>query len=446
MEQKEKLNTLVLYTCATCNLNCRYCNIDKNPALKMIDNILAESYETDYYFEKTKKYFPDRTQLEKIEIWGGEPIYHVERIDKLLSQIIEYYPYFDSFFSSTNFSYPQWVDKVLGLFKVFGKYPYRKFHITLQLSCDGPEYINDASRGKGVTARCIENFDKLLSVIGNNMSPNIQLHLAIKQTLDVDSVKLLQTKESIIEYYKFFEDNFIDKVEKLNYTNVYMPRTVPNMAVPSPATIKNGEEFANLARLCREIEKEKVLKYYELITPMTPIVCQTALTYCYSKNNCGIGSTMIGFLPNDIICKCHAGFVDFVSEYKKYYNEGNEKIISLSDFLKEQPLSHCVTEEEYKQFEYKMSLLNQDGTYSRLVALTNEILALAMSGQIDKKFLNYHNALKAAIHVQSTTPFCIRDNYDVTGSIELYPLGNVRQVLVGGENFTWLEEENQLDE
>ena len=105
--EEDKLHTLVLYTCATCNLNCRYCNIDKNPALKTIDDELGESYKTDYYFEKVKKYFPDRTQLEKIEIWGGEPIYHVERLNNLLPQIIEYYPYFNCFFSSTNFSYPE---------------------------------------------------------------------------------------------------------------------------------------------------------------------------------------------------------------------------------------------------------------------------------------------------------------------------------------------------
>jgi len=30
----EKRNTAVLYTCGICNLNCRYCTIDKNPILK----------------------------------------------------------------------------------------------------------------------------------------------------------------------------------------------------------------------------------------------------------------------------------------------------------------------------------------------------------------------------------------------------------------------------
>lgn len=48
----------VLYTCGTCNLNCRYCNIDKSPILIDIDKQLEESFKGDYYFNQFKKYFP----------------------------------------------------------------------------------------------------------------------------------------------------------------------------------------------------------------------------------------------------------------------------------------------------------------------------------------------------------------------------------------------------
>ena len=39
--------SLVLYTTAVCNLNCRYCFIDKNPALKQIDDYLDKSFLAD---------------------------------------------------------------------------------------------------------------------------------------------------------------------------------------------------------------------------------------------------------------------------------------------------------------------------------------------------------------------------------------------------------------
>jgi len=52
--------TAVLYTCGTCNLNCRYCTIDKNPILTDIDKELEESFKDDYYFDRIKAYFPRR--------------------------------------------------------------------------------------------------------------------------------------------------------------------------------------------------------------------------------------------------------------------------------------------------------------------------------------------------------------------------------------------------
>ena len=106
----EERTTAVLYTCGVCNLNCRYCTIDKNPVLKDIDKELEESFKGDYYFNRIKEYFPRRDQLKRVETWGGEPFLKMDRIYPLVHQLINYYPYFDSMFSSTNFSYPEWID------------------------------------------------------------------------------------------------------------------------------------------------------------------------------------------------------------------------------------------------------------------------------------------------------------------------------------------------
>jgi len=124
-------NTAVLYTCGVCNLNCRYCNIDKNPVLAEIDKQLAASFEGDYYFNRIRQYFPEKTMLRNIETWGGEPFLHMERIYPLLRKLIEFYPYFDNMYSSTNFSYPTWLDQFFGLMDIFGEYPTRYFQYTL---------------------------------------------------------------------------------------------------------------------------------------------------------------------------------------------------------------------------------------------------------------------------------------------------------------------------
>ena len=45
-----------------------------------------------------------------INITGGEPFLHMDRIYDLLDNLIQYYPYFSEMYSSTNFSYPTWTD------------------------------------------------------------------------------------------------------------------------------------------------------------------------------------------------------------------------------------------------------------------------------------------------------------------------------------------------
>ena len=386
-------NTAVFYTCGVCNLQCRYCGIDKNPVLKAVDEALGRSFEGDYYFEQVKKYFPHRDTLKRIETWGGEPFLKMDRIYPLLHQVINHYPYFEEMMSSTNFSYDAWIDQFFGLMEQFGQHPYRDFTYFLQLSCDGPGYINDAGRGFGVTAKCLKIFNQLLEELPKRLPENVTLIMYLKGTLDNESIRQLCDKQKLIEYYQWIEEEFLDKANKLNMPNVQMGPTVPNTAVPSPVTKEEGKVFAELCRICREIESENhqnnYFKYYNEITPMTTTVCQEMLTYKYSHHNCGTGSSMLGFLPDGMISTCHAGFSHFIDEYKKAAassNRVNTSTITFDDFVAEQPIKFCVDEKGFEEFERHMSLFNTEGTTARVGMLTNIIMSLALAGQIDEAF------------------------------------------------------------
>ena len=62
----------------------------------------------------------------------------------------------------------------------FTKYPYRTFKLAIQLSVDGPPYINDANRGNGTSEKCLNNFKKLLSIIKTDLPDNVLISFAIK--------------------------------------------------------------------------------------------------------------------------------------------------------------------------------------------------------------------------------------------------------------------------
>ena len=429
--------TAVLFTCGVCNLNCRYCQIDKNPLLKTIDDALEQSFKDDYYFERIKKYFPNRGQLKSIETWGGEPFLRMDRIYPTLRKIIEYYPYFNNMFSSTNFSYNTWLQQFYGLMNIFGEYPERDFNYCLQLSCDGPEYINDAGRGQGVTKKCIENFNKLIETLPTTLPSNINLTIQFKPTLDIASFKLLDTKEKIIEYYQFFENNFLLSIDKLNLININYQLPIPNMAVPAPATSEDGKQFTQLIKNCLEIEKNasQYFQLYREITPFKHSCCNNQIMTAYACNGtCGTGFTNIGFLPNNMITTCNEGFTQLVENYKAYAAQSikDNKTVTFDNFLAEQSRNKlCMTEEEYIKYEEQMSYYNCDNTCARLNNIVVEIVSLALANQIDKKYLDQKLALQAAIEFSICNTYCIKDNYNSTGSLTLVPIGMIRLLLNG---------------
>lgn len=439
----------ILFPCATCNLKCRYCNIDKNPVLKQIDDKLAESFKGDYYFNRIKEYFPLPYQLKQVSTWGGEPFLHMERVYETIHKLINYYPYFSSMYSSTNFSYPNWTDKFFGLMEQFEKYPYRKFSYQLQLSCDGPEYINDAGRGEGVTKKCLANFDKLVKELPTRLPSNVTLHITIKSTLDVSSVKELNSKEKIIEYYRFFEDNFIKKIRDLGYDNVFIYDSIPNTAVPAPITKEEGENFAVFCKYSREIQNEisnhfdyysNIIPYYR---PNDGFDLNDVDTYVVCDNTCGSGSLAVGFLPDNLISVCNEGFTQIFDEYKKIaalsHENSEESTITYDDAFGERGRNLCMTDEEYKIYESHMANYCTLNARATTAVIANLIVTTALAGQIEERYKDIHWAVKAARFIRILA-YCVKDNYNVTGSVTLVPIGLIRLLLNGAIQYLWGEE------
>lgn len=431
-----KRETLIIYTAAVCNLKCTYCYIDKNPALKKIDDILDESFKGSYYFDFTKQMFPDPYQLREIQTWGGEPFIGMHRAYGLIESLINYYPNFNSFFSSTNFTVPNWIEEFEGLINVFKKYPNRKFNVAIQLSIDGPEYINDKNRGKGVTSKFVKTFDKLMDWIPNGLPDNVQLQLQPKPTFNMDCIKELLNKQKIIEYYQFMEQ-FLDKVSALNKSNVVMYANIPNTAAPCPHTKEDGVTFAKLCKLTREVEREnidnKYFKYYKSITMYANgYACNESPTLKCTGFTCGTGFTHVGLLPYNKISTCHNGFVDLISDYKKLAQSStDDHDIDFRLFVENTKSRFCLSLEDYRKFEMQMQKFNVPDTTARLANMVTLIMTLAYGKQIDIKYADPDEALRAARFIRNHTSFCVRDNQALTGCLTIQPSGIYKLLLNG---------------
>lgn len=439
----------VLYVTATCNLKCNYCYIDKSPILHEIDTKLEKSFEGDYYFNFMKKMFKQE-DLKKMEFWGGEPSYGLKRAIPTVCKAIEYYPNLDEFMFSTNVTTDTWIKDVVNFCLLFKKYPNKNFKLNIQLSLDGPEYINDLNRGEKSTEKLFNNLTNFFKILGELLEeiPNLKINGHFKPTLDSQSIKLLQTEESIIDYYRYFEMYLNLSNEYVKHPNWHLYLAVPNTATPAPYTKEDGQNFANLCRICYEIslrnKKDKIFKYFTSIIPhaiqLKPY-CPN-VSFRDGAKACGTGCVILGLLPNDLISICHNGFVELLGEYKEQSKKNavnnKERTIDFEMFIGTSKQQLIYSIEDYYIHRDKMRCYYENKSDFSLIELTSLITTYAKNGLIDEKYKNEQEALKASHFIFSMTASCMRDNLGVTGTLYLTQTGIIKLLLNGAKDYVEL--------
>lgn len=440
-----KLEAINLYTAAVCNLNCVYCYIDKSPALQKIDAILEKSFASDYYFDYSKELF-EPEDLKMIHFWGGEPSMGLHRMYNLLPKFIEYYPNLYGFMMSTNFTIPNWFEEFYGFLKVLGNYPYREFEFALQLSIDGPEYINDMNRGKGTTKLFLEHYNEFIQTINLNVPNNVRIKAHFKPTYSAETIAMLQDKQKIIDYFTFFDNLITQFNSTINNEKVVIVTSIPNTAVPAAHTQQDGINFANYCRLTREIEKEHRFKNYNIITTYAPrhhySPCKDTSHFDVGCYHCGAGIRNIGLLPDRHLSLCHSGFASLLEEYKinsmKNHMDldDNESVVLKALYTNNSKVMDiCIPFEDYPKIKKILEAFYAKGQTFQMVNTVSLIQSLALAGQIEKRFCSKEEAHKAAHFILSNTATCMRDNANVTGSISMTPIGFPKLLLNGAYEY-----------
>lgn len=433
----------ILYTSAVCNLNCVYCSIDKNPALKVIDKILEDSFNGSYYFDYMREIFPDPKQLTRIETWGGEPSLGWHRIHHVLRDVIGYYPNFSEFFSSTNMVQPNFQSELADLLSVFAEYPDRKFKFVLQLSLDGPTAINDFNRGIGTTAKFTDAFRIMCGKLADIVPKNVVLETYFKATLDADCIRQLQTEQAIIDYYSFFE-GYYGVFDELNHSpNAHIFPTVPNTATPAQHTIEDGHLFANMCKLCRDLEhKGGVFKYFKEIMPYNANPSLPLEQISCSGFTCGTCKSVIGLLPNHMISGCHAAFVDLIDDYKKHITADSYrgKVLDEGMFTRDPMNFFCFEKERLGLRERQMECYYAPNTTARLVGTKALIQSLAFAGQIESRFTDDALALQAADVLYRNASNCMKDNLGANATVTLPSVSLIKLLLNGAYDYITTKE------
>lgn len=383
--------------------------------------------------DKLKEFFYI-DELNDINFWGAEPTYGFYDILPSVYNIVFAYPKINKYTFSTNFTLPDVVDRIKHLFNNLpGDENKRVF---LQISVDGPDYINDKNRGIGTTEKIISNFDTLLDSL-DYIDATVQI--MFKPTLSLENIRFLNENNLIYDYYNWFEQTFINKMKNIGYTNYNSVSA--SLACPGLYSSDDGKEYAKFLRESFRVSNESGLNVFSI--PKLKRINDSKnkfKSYGLTGGTCGTGFNNIGLLPDYKVCMCHRAFGDFVEEYGKESQKYISELDSIDNrlFNSKQILDNTIfSYKELERYAIQYRAFYLSGSTSLMSSYAILIKVLADCGQIDSKYNNFDSALDAARMMKIVSPVCIKDIHQVTGTsypsygslIRLYLNGALEEIL-----------------
>ena len=247
-----------------CNLHCSFC-IRRNLTLKNTDFVSIDNFISSC--EILTKAYPGSSLV----LTGGEPFTHPDFFRMLMFSMDK----FKRVIINSNGTFNNnCLDKLE---------PYLVKNVYLQVSIDGPQYIHDRYRGKGVYSKCLENI-KLLAKYSN--------HITISTTVLKDNIvyinelaKLLNTMS--FHHWKVSPEQVVDcdssKLIPYEEWNQFVDRLLP---------------------LCKFRVHIKKLFYFDLWDKYQDVLSKNNIDAIHS--NCGLGRDKLYVTPegNVQLCTC----------------------------------------------------------------------------------------------------------------------------------------------
>lgn len=357
------ISNVTIYLTSKCNLQCKYCYIEKNQNfLNEMDIPIAEN-QLSYWkqvlaFNKDIKY-----TLRSLTFWGGEPLLSFDRLYTILPPFLKECKFLNTFNFSTNFTLDQGAYRIIHFINFLQEnYRNRKFIINLQLSIDGPNFINDKNRGIGSTQKFINNYILLKEKL--KLSKQIKLNLFFKPTLLKEDLYLLAQKDNLNQYFKFFE--------QFEYNGAW------TFAAPQDWNKQDGKLYAWILSEIKKVHR---------IIPESNLIKKQHICTSFLNN--------LTPIKDNKYCLCHRGYFDDINNRIIYTKK---ELLNLQNIFKSQRNKTLLKENFIK-----------------------EIQLAAFNKQIDQKYLNRKNIIPTLnILITKNCPY---NNYIYNGNF-WYPLNN----------------------
>lgn len=449
-ESNPRLVAAEMFSSAVCNLSCSYCYIPKNQKMVEYHQRIVQALRENTYVSILKDIFGE--DLEELGLWGTEQTLILQELEPHIGKFFEAFPKLKGISFSTNFV--SHTDRILSFIQKIEETADRPVDFRFQISLDGPFWITDIGRGKGVTKKIKDNVTKLLKDLQNIQAKKVSLTFSFKSTVGIDSIKLLTTGEDkIIQYYKFFQDLDDEINDGLKYIrNIkvtawgYSP---PTLVVPGKYTYEDGKTLEKFYKMLRVINAKnhnneiseltkKQFSLNEYAYRLDDMLQNINLFMDEPYNvTCSAFDTQAGVDIDGTILPCHRLFLFNDESYVQEMMKNNIEEWDVSR------VSTGILKNIQKHFLPKVSNSKEIAKYSytsrgyhdfhktKLNYTFNTIKELAAAGQASQIYLEDDDLTFILSLFINTKLSCPAENYINTGTLHLTPISMIR-VLANG--------------
>lgn len=323
-----------------CNLNCNYCYIPKDIPVQAENNKqIIEQISTGKYVQYLKELFaPD--QLIALSLWGTEPTINMPVAIKsgMFEELLKYFNNLNEFSFSTNMinNFNKIRAYIEYMAQLSVKYN-RHLKLSIQLSNDGDQQIDDKNRGEGSQQQIVNTINQLKKYYNSDfiqmvdsLHPQISISHSYKPTLDIIDVRRLTDPAELDKYCKFFNDlneGIYENDTLRNYVHwsTYSQPTVQGFGEYSA---EDGKQFQKFVEVIIKNGKQLNQKYpNQYIEYPWRYRLLDLIKHEEINNSCSQGRSMIGLSPDGSISPCHTLFFMYNPEYKQMFlNQRNYQL------------------------------------------------------------------------------------------------------------------------
>jgi sulfatase maturation enzyme AslB (radical SAM superfamily) len=436
----DKITSAELFSSALCPLDCKYCYIPKTEMMKGLQEKIVKMIKGKTFIPDLKKFYGKN--LQQFSLWGAEPTLTLPAIIKIMPALMKEFPKLNLLsFSTSLITNPDIILNAVESLEKIGK----PFSLNCQISLDGPAFIADVNRMKGVSETVPKNLYYITEKL-NAMSPkNVTVIFHFKPTMTVDNIKFMNEKPARWkEYFNYFEKIYLQfqKINKIKNC-IFNWSSSPTLTVPGRYTSSDGKELAIFFRNLRLLtRKNKEKRYWRHINaPLNNytsrfarlINLQNNLTNKATLFTCSGGDTNFALGIDNDFRICHRSFFLNNKEYiDSILAQGNMENWDISLFergnielLNEKYAINTKKRNDWERVLYVLRSYH-DFTKFKMSYIIAMVKELALCGQADKKFLEDDGLCLLFANFINIAFACHSENLLNNGVLHFMPISIIR--------------------